>query len=913
MFVTYYPGADKMSRAANALLEDRDGSIWCGTLKGLYKLELKNERWAIRLIDLANVRVSGEDALIETIVQDAQGSLWIGTDFGLYRRFPDGAVEEYKLSGKTPATFVNTLFIDSKKNVWVGTRFNGLYKLTNYATANDATSVKPLTAQDGLGSNWIASIFECSDGTLWVGTNAGLSKAVQTKRSDGLRFESYTTAQGLSDAEVWAIGEDESGSLWLGTANGGAMKFVRDGFTTYDERDGLGESHIVSIFEDRSGQLCVVGALSRGKSINRFDGARFTSSWPKAVKIGGWGWGQVSFQDREGDWWLDSGSGVYRIAPVSRFEKFSDAHIKAHYTIRDGLGTNEIFRLFEDSHGDVWISGMGEGSASITRWERATQTLHRYGPAEGVRDAPTAFREDAAGNLWIGSYGGTLARYTGGRFQYFSESDGKPAGMVRALYLDAKHRLWIASSRGGVSRVDNPADEHPRFLSYTTRDGLSSNDIWAITEDGWRRMYFGTGRALDQFDAETGHVRHYTSADGLARGKVEEAFRDHEGNLWFGTPEGLSRFVPQPEKSQAPPAVRITGLRIAGATQMISALGETSLGSFELEAQQKDLQIDFVGLDFAPGEVVRYQYKLEGADKDWSAPTFQHGVSYANLAAGKYRFLVRAVNAGGVTSATPATITFSILPPIWQRWWFLFLATIAIVLLAQRVHKYRLAQALKLERVRMRIATDLHDDIGSSLSQVSVLSEVISRRVRGDPAVAEPLATIGSVARDLVDSLNDIVWAINPRRDHLSDLTQRMRRFASDVFTARDIDFMFRAPRTEQDLKLGADMRRDIFLIFKESVNNIVRHSHCSRADISFEVVDGMLKLRVADNGKGMNGQVNGEGNGLFSMQQRAANLGGAVDVISNNGSGTTVSLSVPLSAPRWHWRGLHSNGNSQN
>jgi signal transduction histidine kinase len=288
-------------------------------------------------------------------------------------------------------------------------------------------------------------------------------------------------------------------------------------------------------------------------------------------------------------------------------------------------------------------------------------------------------------------------------------------------------------------------------------------------------------------------------------------------------------------------------------------------------------------------------------------------VSYANLGAGKYRFLVRAVNAAGVSSSSPAIISFSILPPIWQRWWFLMFATVLILLVAHRVHKYRLAQALKLERVRTRIATDLHDDIGSSLSQVSVLSEVIGRRVKSDPAVAEPLATIGSVSRELVDSLNDIVWAINPRRDHLSDLAQRMRRFASDIFTARNIDFSFTAPRTNHDLKVGADMRRDVFLIFKESVNNIVRHSHCSRADITFDVNDGILKLIVSDNGHGLNGKQNGEGNGLFSMRQRAANLGGSFEAISNRGSGTTVRLEVPLNASCWQWRGLHLNGSSQN
>jgi len=914
MFVTYYPAADKGSRMINALVEDRDGSIWCGTLKGVYKLKPLGGRWTMQTVDLAAAVKSGDNALVETLAEDQEGVLWIGTDLGLYRRYPDGTVEEYSFSN-VKNVFINTLLIDSDGNVWVGTRYNGLYNLSMDRDGNRVRAEESFGVKDGLGSGWIASIFESSEKVLWVGTNTGLSKEIGTEQFHGRKFISYTTAQGLSDPEVWSIAEDESGSLWLGSANGGAMKLVQNGFTTYDRRDGLAQAHVTSIFADRTGAVCVTTAVNAGRSINRFDGERFVSAWPESISPGGWGWNQIVFQDHTGDWWFDSGSGVYRAADVDRFEELSKARIKAKYTTTQGLGADEIFRLFEDSHGDVWIGGISHGPAGLTRWERNTGTLHAYGPAAGINDAPTAFREDAAGNLWVGFYGGMLARYIHGSFEYFSEHEGKPAGMIRALYLDAQHRLWIASSRGGVSRVDNPADDNPKFVTYTTKDGLSSNDIWAITEDRWGRIYLGTGRALDQFDPDTGHVKHYTSADGLARGKVEEAFRDRRGNLWFGTAEGLSRFVPQPDKIQNAPPILITGLRVAGTVRRISAMGETLLSNLVLDPQQKDLQIEFVGLDFAPGEIIHYQYKLEGAGQDWSAPSTQRSVSYANLSPGNYRFLVRAVSAGGVISATPAAVTFRILPPIWQRWWFIALGMLAVSLIAYRVHRYRLGQALQLERVRTRIATDLHDDIGSSLSQVSVLSEVIQRRIKHDAAVAEPLTTIANVSRNLVDSMNDIVWAINPRRDHLSDLGQRMRRFASDVFTARDIDFEFRAPQSQQDIPLGADMRRDVFMIFKEGINNIVRHSQCTRAAIEFAIADRRLRLTIADNGAGFNPAAASEGNGMFTMRQRAKQIGGTLDVQSSS-TGTTLMLEVPVNRRHWGWtrfrRGA-TNGNGHN
>ena len=226
----------------------------------------------------------------------------------------------------------------------------------------------------------------------------------------------------------------------------------------------------------------------------------------------------------------------------------------------------------------------------------------------------------------------------------------------------------------------------------------------------------------------------------------------------------------------------------------------------------------------------------------------------------------------------------------------------SIALVVYGLFRYRLSRLLELERVRTRIATDLHDDIGSSLSQVSVLSEVVNRRVGDEPSVSEALSMMATLSRDLVDSMNDIVWAINPRRDRLSDLTQRMRRFCSDVFTAREIEFEFRAPDAQQNIQLGADVRREVYLIFKESVNNIARHSGCTRAEIDISFKHDSLDLRLCDNGCGFDPNEMSDGNGLANMRQRAQRLGAVSSIHSEAGCGTTVSLSVPLSR-RWLWQ----------
>jgi PAS domain S-box-containing protein len=211
----------------------------------------------------------------------------------------------------------------------------------------------------------------------------------------------------------------------------------------------------------------------------------------------------------------------------------------------------------------------------------------------------------------------------------------------------------------------------------------------------------------------------------------------------------------------------------------------------------------------------------------------------------------------------------------------------------------------ELERVRTRIAADLHDDIGSSLTKIVILSDVAQQKASENGSQkSESLSAISDISNELVEAMSDIVWAINPRKDRLSELSHRMRRFASDMFTARNIKFQFRAAHSDDDLQLGANVRREVFLIFKESVNNVVRHSHCTEATAQFSIEDGRLTLQIKDNGQGfkpaaLNDPENGVpvrgGNGLPSMRQRATELGGEFKVTTAEGQGTTVWLSVPI------------------
>ena len=230
--------------------------------------------------------------------------------------------------------------------------------------------------------------------------------------------------------------------------------------------------------------------------------------------------------------------------------------------------------------------------------------------------------------------------------------------------------------------------------AFTVADGLSSNGVASITEDPLGRIYLGTGHGVDcVYPGAPPRIRHYTSADGLSRGEVLAAFCDRHGVLWFGTREGLSRLEPEPERPQSPPPVLISGLRVRGAPFPISSLGEVSLSGIELSADRNQLGLDFVDLAFGAGGALRYQYRLEGAGQNWSPDTDQRTVNYANLGPGSYRWQVRAVTADGIPSQ-PATVAFTILAPLWQRWWVQLLLLLAACAVLYSLYRYRMARLL---------------------------------------------------------------------------------------------------------------------------------------------------------------------------------------------------------------------------
>jgi ligand-binding sensor domain-containing protein/signal transduction histidine kinase len=900
MFTVVIPEEeDRAARAANVLLEDRKGTIWCGTMKHLYRLERGGNGFRLVPVDLGT-----KEVFILDLLEDRSGSLWIGTFTGLYCRGADGRIQHFTRGDGLPDENIHDLLQDHQGRLWAATRNGGFFRFK--AADNELFVGEVHNRHNGFPTDWVFQLFETSDYKIWVATNAGIIQFSPEADKGEKPFLSYTQRNGLSFREITALNEDASGNLWLGTNVTGAMKLERHGFLTWDEQDGITVAN--SIFTDRAGEIClrafVHSASSAGASSEQRLGVYdqgFHWFIPDALARTGWIFEQVTLQARNGEWWIGTGSGLFRFPATENLAQIKSARPLHVYGVSDGLATMQILRLFEDSSGDVWVSTIGAPNG-LARWRHETDSIEDFGKTQGLpplsSDAALAFGQDASGNVWIGLSSG-LARYRQGNFTLFTTKDGLPPGGFQSLYLDHAGRLWSGSLRGGLVRVDNPAADQPAFIVYTTAQGLSSNGTGVIIEDSAGRIYGGTGRGLDQIDPETGHVKHFTTFDGLAPGAISSAFRDRHGALWFATQKGLSRFVPESNQASNAPPIVVNGLRVMGVAQHVSELGEKEVSLADLSVGQNQIQIDFVGLSFAIGDVLRYQYKLEGST-DWSAPTEQRTVNFASLSPGRYRFLVRAVNSDGIGSIQPAVVAFRILPPIWQRWWFVLLAFSAVTLVAYAFYRHRVARLLELERVRTRIASDLHDDIGSNLSLIAGLSEMLNAQMRNSNGqIAERLSTIAAVSRRSVDAMSDIVWAVNPKRDNVLDLSHRMRRFGNDILSARNIEFHLDAPNLDRNLRVNADVRREVFLIFKEGINNIARHSACTGAHAALRIDRGTIILTLKDDGHGFKTTNGSIGHGLESMRRRAEKLGGRLEVISKPREGTTITLSAPLGRQR--------------
>jgi signal transduction histidine kinase len=520
--------------------------------------------------------------------------------------------------------------------------------------------------------------------------------------------------------------------------------------------------------------------------------------------------------------------------------------------------------------------------------------------------------EQTNGVVWFGMFGGGLGRLEKGVATQFRKAQGLASDFVQALYLDTDDALWIGTAESGLTRLKDDV-----FRSVTTANGLRDNVICHIGDDGRGSFWISSNAGImrvkkDELnrcaDGAIPAVQclSFGETDGLpsaqcSGGLQPTGCRTADGAMWFATLKGIVAIDPEHVRTNQLPSVLIEEMRVNDTP----VRGTNGLA---IEPGRQRFDFDFTAISFAAPERVLFQYRLQGVDENWIGPTTKRTISYSHLNPGDYTFRVIACNSDGAWNLSEATLAFTVLPFFWQTLWFraaIVLASLGLVgLTALLVTRARYRRQLELaerqrgiERERARIAQDIHDDLGSSLTRIILLSQSARGDLDSPELAASDLDRIYETARNLTRSLDEIVWAVNPRHDTLDSLATYLGKFAQDFLGAADIRCRLDLPVSLPSWPLSAETRHNVFLAFKESLNNTVKHAQATEVRVSLALEASAFTLALEDNGKGFDTSAKNADtdDGLRNMRKRLAEIGGSCEIKSEPGNGTQIRFKVPV------------------
>jgi signal transduction histidine kinase len=852
-----------LNNQVRCLLAGRDGSIWIGSEGGVSQFKdgkfrnfaeknglasnsvramCEDAQGNIRIATQRGLSCLGTNGVISTfnvafgrsanalknVTKDRQGRIWMVSNEGLFK-LEGEAITAYGRAEGLPDQNGTAAFEDRAGQLWVGT-FGGLARMTG------GKILPPPNREDVFG-DLIYTIFEDRERNLWVGGQEGLY------RLNPARFTSCTTRQGLSHNNVMSVREGETGTIWVGTWGGGLNRIQDGKITAYTTRTGLSHDSVLALLEGNDHSLWVGtdhgGGLNRFRDgpANLFDPPRRPGLLDAAIR--------VLLQDDQGALWIGTSRGL-NILKDGVFSTYTDAN---------GLAGNTVLSLLQRTDKSVWI-GTDQG----------------------------------------------LSRWTNGSFTNYTTRDGLSANYINALYEDKNGTLWIGTRGGGLVRCQDG-----KFTAYTTKEGLFSDEIYEILEDNFgsfwmscRRGIFRLSRKdLDDFDRGTVKVLSstgYGRADGLAtvqcNGVAKPAgWKGRDGRLWFATIRGVVT-VDANRNNLAPPPVVIDDVLVGHRSVISNACGVTNGATITIQPGRGAVEIQYAALSYQAPEKNRFKYMLEGVDGTWVDAGTYRSVFYNNLAAGTYTFRVIACNNDGVWNETGAWLSLVFLPYFWQTTSFKVAVGVSVALLLGFLYRLRVARLKDIERLRIQIAANLHDDVGARLTKVAMVTEALDREVGDGQPVKPHVQNIFKTVREITQAMDEIVWTINPKNDTLDNLANYVFQYAQEYFQDTPIRCRLDVPAQLPDRAMSTGARHNLFMALKEALNNVLKHSGAGEVTIGIAVADGRMTIRIVDNGRGFDvAHAAKKGNGLENMRERLARIGGRLNVESAPGKGTVVEL----------------------
>lgn len=865
-----------------SVLVDHEGNIWVATFGGglnkisfsegiLNKLSVHEEITFLHYKHNPLNSRSLSDNKIISLFEDRFHSIWIGTyDGGLnqleesQKNVPpaEAKFNSYKHNRNDAKSLGNNTVMaitaDSKGYLWIGTFGGGLNRF-DYNTKSFLKFLHNPLNENSLTDNDVLSICEDRSGIIWIGTHLGegISKLERNKLKFGLIQRKPLLTNTLSDKVVWAIYEDEQGILWIGTYRGGLNKYDRlnNKFTAFKNdpfnKNSLSDDHIRSIEGDQFGNLWI-GTYSGG--LNRFQ----------------------------------KSTGKFTVFKNDPQDKFS-------------ISANQILSIHIDNNNIVWLATFGGGLNYFDLKEATSSSQilfksYRHNPFDSTSisdDRVYNLFEDDSGTLWIGTFGGGINKFDkkSGKFESLRNDPNVSGSLsdnrVLSVYVDSRGILWAGTYGGGLNRF---IPETNSFKRYSAQDGLTSNVVYGVLEDENHNLWISTDNGLFKYNFENGHFTNYSLFDGLQSLEFSGGafFKSRSGELFFGGIDGVNHFFPDSVKDNPViPQIAVTAIKIFNQ----DVKGEKK--RLTLPYNQNSFSFEFAALEFTNPANNRYAYILEGYDKVWQyTDASVRKVNYTNLSPGKYHFKVTGSNNDGVWNPVPVVVEIEISPPLWQRWWFVSLSILIIAVLIYYIGTIRVKNLLTIEKLKTKLAADLHDNIGAGLTEISILSELASsKNIKKPNGSSEELKNISELARQLVDNMSDIVWVVNPKRDSLYDLIVRLKDTYSEFLASIGITFKTSNLEKLKDIKLPMDYRQNLYLIFKEAINNSIKHSKCRNIYLDVNLHGETIELTLTDDGIGILKENSELGDGLTNIHSRAESIGGKLQWSSIPGEGTRIKF----------------------
>ena len=860
MFASARKRGDATAIPTNALFGmalDHRGILWIGTYdSGLLRFDPETEEFRQYDHDPAD-QGSLPDNRVLAVCEGDSGVLWVGTWGGGLTTF-DIEEESFRhhrpalgSSGELESNIVRTLHRDKNGNLWVGTLGGGLSRL-DQATGQVTTYRHSPSRPSTLGDDMVVSIYEDAGDVLWFGTGNGLSLHSPYSRKFTLFAHRPDDPNSLSGRSVFALCCDSSGVLWVGTKDGGLNRIdPKTGKVRHFRHDPSDSTSLSSNY---------VSAIMASA-----DGSLWVGTWGGGVNV--MGRGSESFQ---------------------RLRAASQSGIP--------IPNDFISCLAEDQHGTIWI---GLWSSGLVALRRETGTVDHYVhdpddetslPDNEVRCAYV----DRAGQLWVGTVRGGLSRFDPREesFAVVGLHGGIPADLgpdyVQAIRQDRRGRMWIGTFGDGLLSFDPATGSSVR---YTRREGLPNDIVYAVLEDTGGDLWLSTNHGICQFDPDHGVVRNYDKSDGLQSNEFNyNAFCEgKDGTLYFGGINGVNIVDPAKiEIHEQVPRIQLTSFKVFD-REWASPVAPFALDTVVLSYDENFFSFEFAALDYTSPPDNRYAYRLEGVDEDWVQTEGTRFARYTDIDPGTYRFRVKGTNHDGVWNNSGVDLAVLITPPFWATWWFRALIVASLLAGVIAAYRLRVARLLQMERMRLRIASDLHDDIGSNLGSIAFLADLTRQRLDEATKESQQLKQISGVARATADALREIVWIINPEHDRFENLASKLREIAGTALGGFDVKFS--VAEQQNAVHLPMEFRRQVILAFKEMLTNAARHSGASTVTISLVWEAQKLCVRVGDDGNGFRPQGAHSGTGLASLRRRARLLGGEFRLDTEMGRGTTATF----------------------